>query len=72
MAAKQKVTLSVQPPKHRLSLAERRAAETVVLSTQQAELKREAAERRARRAGETPSASSTPGRTPPPRRSTSR
>jgi hypothetical protein len=72
MAAKQKVTLSVQPPNHRLSLAERRAAETVVLSTQQAELKREAAERRARRASENPAASSVPRRASPTRRSTSR
>jgi len=70
MAAKQKVTVSVQPTNHRPSVAERRAAETALLSTQQAKLKQEAAERRARRASEAPSAAATPRRAP--RRSTSR
>ncbi len=50
MAAKQKVTVSVQPTTHRPSAAERRAAHIATVSTQQAELKREAADRRAKRA----------------------
>jgi hypothetical protein len=50
MAAKQKMTVSTQSTSHRLSSAERHAAQVVWLSTQQAELKREAADRRADRA----------------------
>ena len=50
MATKHKVTVSVQPAKHRPTSAERRAAQVEMLSTKQAELKREAAERRAKRA----------------------
>jgi hypothetical protein len=50
MAAKHKVTVSVQPAKHRPTTAERRAAQVEMISTKQAELKREAAERRAKRA----------------------
>jgi hypothetical protein len=50
MAPKSKVTVSVQPAKHRPSSAERRAAQIEMLSTKQADLKREAAERRAKRA----------------------
>lgn len=50
MAAKHKMTVSVQPPKHRPTSAERRAAQVEMISTKQAELKREAAERRAKRA----------------------
>jgi hypothetical protein len=50
MAARQKVTVSVQPANRRPSSAERRAAQIATVSTQQAELKREAAERRAKRA----------------------
>jgi hypothetical protein len=72
MAAKQKVTVSVQPINRRASVAERRAAETALLSTQQARLKQEAAERRAQRAKEDPTAGTTPRRATPPRRSTSR
>jgi hypothetical protein len=49
MAAKNKVTLSVEPPKHGLTSAERRAARVEMISTKQAELKAEAAERRAQR-----------------------
>lgn len=60
MATKHKVTVSVQPTNPRPSSAERRAAQIASLSTQQAELKREAAERRAKRANEhTPAASKT-------------
>ena len=50
MAVKQKVTVSVQPTTRRPSSAERRAAQIALVSTQQAELKREAAERRAKHA----------------------
>jgi hypothetical protein len=50
MAAKHKVTVSVQPTKHRLSTAERRKAGIALLSTRQAELKQEAADRRIQRA----------------------
>jgi hypothetical protein len=49
MAAKHKVTTSVQPAKHRPTTAERRAAQVEMISGKQAELKREAAERRAQR-----------------------
>lgn len=50
MAPRSKVNVSVQPPKHRPTSAERRAAQVEMVSTKQAELKREAAERRAKRA----------------------
>lgn len=49
MATKNKVTLSVDQPKHALTSAERRAARVKMISTKQAELKAEAAERRAQR-----------------------
>jgi hypothetical protein len=47
MAAKHKVTVSVQPTKHWPSSVERRAAQVAAVATKQADLKREAAERRA-------------------------
>jgi len=50
MAAKNKVTVSVQPAPPRPSTAERRAAHSEMLSTKQAQLKAEAAERRRNRA----------------------
>jgi hypothetical protein len=50
MAAKHKVTVSMQPTNHRLTTAQRRAASVASLSTQQAELKQEAADRRVQRA----------------------
>jgi hypothetical protein len=46
MASKNKVTVSVRPTTPRPSSAERRAAQIAILSTEQAELKEEAAERR--------------------------
>jgi hypothetical protein len=46
MGAKHKVTVSVRPPTARASTAERRAAQIAALATEQADLKREAAERR--------------------------
>jgi hypothetical protein len=56
MAPKHKVSVSVQPAKHRPTSAERRAAQVEMVSTKQAELKREAAERRAKRALKDPAA----------------
>jgi hypothetical protein len=50
MAAKNRVTVSVQATKQRPNSAQRRAAHIAAFSTTQAELKREAAERRAKRA----------------------
>jgi hypothetical protein len=50
MAAKNKVTVSVQPAKHRPTTADRRAAQIEMIANKQADLKREAAERRAKRA----------------------
>jgi hypothetical protein len=50
MAAKNKVTVSSGVSKHSLSATERRAAQIAEVATRQAELKREAAERRASRA----------------------
>jgi len=55
MAVEQEVTVSVQPTTRRPSSAERRAAQIATVSTRQAELKREAAERRAKRALNSPS-----------------
>jgi hypothetical protein len=49
MAAKHKVTVSTRPINHQLSTAERREARIATLSTQQAELKQEAADRRVQR-----------------------
>jgi hypothetical protein len=50
MAAKNKVTVSVDRPTLRPTPAERRAALTAAIAGQQQTLKREAAERRAKRA----------------------
>jgi hypothetical protein len=50
MAAKTTVTVSMKPTNHRPSSAERRAAQIAAISNQQADLKREAAERAAKRA----------------------
>jgi hypothetical protein len=49
MAAKRKMTVSTQPTNPRPTTAERRAAQIASLSTQQAELKQQAADRRAER-----------------------
>jgi hypothetical protein len=51
MATRHKVTVSIDTSRHRLSSAERREAQRLAIDSKQAELKREAAERRARRAG---------------------
>ena len=50
MAAKNKMTVSVQPSARRMTAAERRAARIGTLATQQATLKQEAADRRRKRA----------------------
>ena len=50
MAVKQKVAVSFDPQTHRPTPAERRAALTAAIADEQHHLKREAAERRAKRA----------------------
>jgi hypothetical protein len=60
MAAKHKVTVTVQPTDRRLTSAERRAAQIASLSTKQAELKQEAADRRAKRDKQNAAAPPTP------------
>jgi hypothetical protein len=50
MAVRNKVIVSVEPPAHRPNAAQRRAALTAEIAEQQQKLKREAAERRAKRA----------------------
>jgi hypothetical protein len=72
MAAKHKVTVSTAPTAPRGSTAERRAAQIASLSTKQAELKQEAAERRAKRADQQASAGSPPHKAGAARRSNSR
>jgi hypothetical protein len=63
MATKQKVTVSTGPAHTRGTTAERRAAQIAALSTQQAELKQEAANRRAERANQNAPAAFTPRKT---------
>ena len=72
MAAKHPVTKSVQPTNRRPSSAERRAAEIASLSGKQAELKRQSAERRAKRAAASPPPASAPRVSAAARRSNSR
>ena len=61
MATKHKVIVSTGPANNRgTTTAERRAAQIAALSTQQAELKQEAAERRAERAHQNGPAASKP------------
>jgi hypothetical protein len=61
MAPKHKVTVSVRPTARRPSSAERREAQIAILSTEQAKLKAEAAERRRTRGlAEDREAASTP------------
>ncbi len=68
MAARNKVTSSVQPAQHRPTSRERRAAQFEAVSTHQAQLKREAAERRAKRAAAEASAQAAPRKAPTARR----
>ena len=70
MAAIKSVTASLRPQTHRPSSAERRAAQIEMLSTRQAQLKQEAAERRLTRANQDTSTASAPRRAP--RRSNAR
>jgi hypothetical protein len=72
MAVRNKVTVSTRPTHPRGNAAERRAAEIASLSTKQAELKQEAADRRAARANQNPPAAPGAGRTAAARRSNSR
>jgi hypothetical protein len=74
MAPRNKVSVTVQPTTNRRQTsAERRAAQIASVSNKQAELKQEAADRRAKRASEGAPTTSTPSRTPPTtRRSKSR
>jgi len=73
MAAKNKVTVSMKPTNQWPSSAQRRAAQIAAVSTKQAELKREAAERRAKRALSTnASAASAPPKPATSRRSNAR
>jgi hypothetical protein len=65
MAVKHNVTVSVEPTNGRLSSAQRRAAQIAALSTRQAELKQEAAERRAQRADQKAPGTSTSRRAAP-------
>jgi hypothetical protein len=51
MAAGQKMTVSVELPRHRLNSTERRAALLAAIAGEQEQLKREAAARRAKRDG---------------------
>jgi hypothetical protein len=60
MAAKHKVTVSTHPTNRRPSSAERQAARMASISTKQAELKQEAAERRAQRANQGAAEASAP------------
>jgi hypothetical protein len=71
MAARNKVTVSTRPTNPRGTTAERRAAHIASLSTKQAELKQEAAERRAKRAASPPPPPA-PGKATAPRRSNAR
>jgi hypothetical protein len=70
MAPKNKVTVSVQPTTARPSTAERRAAQIAALSTHQAKLKQEAAERRRTRIDDP--AAAPPRKPPVARRRTAR
>jgi hypothetical protein len=72
MAAKHKVTVSTRPTASRGTTAERRAEQIALLSTKQAELKQEAAERRAARANQPDAAASTPRKSAAAKRSNSR
>ena len=61
MATTDNVTVPAQPINRRPSSAQRRAAQSASLVTQQAQLKQEAAERRALRADQNAQAALTPG-----------
>ena len=68
MAAKHKVVVSQRPNAQWPSAAERRAAEVQALSSKQAQLKQEAAERRLTRSAGGDTSTATPRRNRAPRR----
>jgi len=72
MAAKRKVTVSLRPQMQRPSPAERRAAQIEKLSSKQAELKQEAAERRLTRGANQDKTTASALRNGAPRRSNAR
>ena len=72
MDAENKMTLSATPTNHRPNSTERRAALAASLANQQAKLKQEAAERRARHANQNAPAGTKPPRMASQRRSNSR
>ena len=72
MDAKHTRSASAQPTNRRPSSTERRAAQAASLANQQARLKQEAAERRARHANQNAPAGPTPPRIASKRRSNSR
>jgi hypothetical protein len=72
MAAKHKVTVTTRPTNTWGSGAERRAAQMAMISTHQAELKQEAADRRAERANRDAPAASTSRKAAAARRPNSR
>jgi hypothetical protein len=72
MAAKRKVTVSQRPQTQRPSPAERRAAQTEMLSSKQAELKQEAAERRLTRSANQDKMAASPLRSAAPWRGSAR
>ena len=72
MAAKNKVTVSVKPTTARASSAERRAAQIEALAGEQAELKRQAAERRQNRPPEKDAPAASKPRKPSDRPSSAR
>ena len=72
MAAKHKVTVSMQSTNRRPNSAERRAAHIASIATRQAELKQEAADRRAARTNRNATTVLEPHGAPSAERSTAR
>lgn len=72
MAGKHKMTVSTRPTNNRSTTAERRAAQIALIATKQAELKQQAAERRAARANQSAPAPPKPRKGATARRSNSR
>jgi hypothetical protein len=60
MAQRHRVTVSTQTQTYRMTADERRAARVAEIAGKQGDLKREAAERRAKRERQAPSKSATP------------
>jgi hypothetical protein len=72
MAAKHNVTVSRRPNAQWPSAAERRAAQVEALSSKQAQLKQEAAERRLARSANQDTSTASPRRNRTPRRGSAR